>query len=79
MRSGKRLIFVSNRLPLTITEGPGGPELKPSSAVWSRLCVPCCTSGKAFGWAGLERTAAPNSLTSWRGPRTKMVASSPSY
>lgn len=56
MRSGKRLIFVSNRLPLTITEGPGGPELKPSSGGLVTALRPLLHERKGFwvGWTGTD-------------------------
>lgn len=59
MKSGKSLIFVSNRLPLTITEGPEGVRLKPSSGGLVTALRPLLHERKGFwvGWTGTENSS----------------------
>ena len=56
MTSEKRLIFVSNRLPVTVAEGPGGPQLKPTSGGLVTALRPLLHARKGFwvGWTGTE-------------------------
>jgi alpha,alpha-trehalose-phosphate synthase [UDP-forming] len=56
MTSDTRLIFVSNRLPVTIDEGLDGPELRPSSGGLVTALRPIlhATKGYWIGWTGTE-------------------------
>lgn len=51
MQSDKRLILVSNRLPVSITEGPMGPVLTPSSGGLVTALRPLLHESKGF-WVG---------------------------
>ena len=51
MTSDSRIIFVSNRLPVTIVEGPQGPEIKASSGGLVTALRPLLHERKGF-WVG---------------------------
>jgi trehalose 6-phosphate synthase len=52
----KRLIFVSNRLPVSVHDGPDGLELKPSSGGLVTALRPILHARQGYwvGWAGTE-------------------------
>jgi len=56
MTSDKRLIFVSNRLPVSIRQGKLGPELVPSSGGLATALRPLLRESDGFwvGWTGTE-------------------------
>jgi alpha,alpha-trehalose-phosphate synthase [UDP-forming] len=64
MKSEKRLIFVSNRLPVSITEGPQGPVLTPSSGGLATALRPLLHESKGFwvGWTGTQCGSAGEDL-----------------
>ena len=56
MKPDTRLIFVSNRLPVTIVEGPQGQQLKPSSGGLVTALRPLLRESNGYwvGWTGTE-------------------------
>ncbi len=59
MTSDNRLIFVSNRLPVTIAEGPQGPELRPSSGGLVTALRPLLHERKGFWVGGMGTECRP--------------------
>ena len=59
MRSDNRLIFVSNRLPVTIADGPQGLHLRPSSGGLVTALRPLLrAAGRLLGWMDRDRKQA---------------------